>query len=311
MHDIVITEFIDAWAVDDLARDFRVHYDPALVDKPDEIKTVAAKVPALIVRNRTQVRGAVLAACRELRAIGRLGVGLDNIDMDECARRGIRVFPASGANTASVAEYVIAAMLMGLRDVWHANEAVLAGRWPRNELMFREASGKRLGLIGFGEIARAVARRARALEIAIVAHDPGIGADHPAWQEHSVAPVDLARLLATSDVVSLHVPLLPATRNLIDGAALARMKPSAILINTSRGGTVDETALVAALREGRLGGAVLDVFVSEPVAKDSIFVGVPRLWLTPHIAGVTEEANRRVSSVTVANIRKALGARGR
>ncbi len=306
MHDIVITEFIDAWAVDDLARDFRVHYDPRLVDKPEEIMALAAEVPALIVRNRTQVRGPVLAACRKLKAIGRLGVGLDNIDMEECARRGIRVFPASGANTASVAEYVIAAMLVGLRDVWRANEAVLAGRWPRNELTFREASGKRLGLVGFGEIARAVARRARALELEIVAHDPGVAADHPAWREHGVARVDLPTLLARSDVVSLHVPLLPSTRNLIDGAALARMKPTAFLINTSRGGTVDEAALVAALKADKLGGAALDVYESEPLPANSIFVGVPRLRLTPHVAGVTDEANRRVSSVTVANVRQAL-----
>ena len=311
MHDIVITEFIDAWAVDELARDFRVYYDPELVDKPGEIMALAAEVPALIVRNRTQVRGDVLTACRQLKVIGRLGVGLDNIDMDECTRRGIRVFPASGANTASVAEYVIAAMLIGLRDVWHASEAVVAGKWPRNELMFREASGKRLGLIGFGEIARAVARRARGFELEIVAHDPGVSADHPAWRELGSTPIDLATLLATSDVVSMHVPLLPSTRNLVDRAALARMKPGAILINTSRGGTVDEAALVAALREGRLGGAVLDVFASEPLAKASIFVGAPRLWLTPHIAGVTEEANRRVSSMTVANVRKALTERGR
>ena len=306
MHDIVITEFIDAWAVDDLARDFRVHYDPQLVERPEEIMALAAEVPALIVRNRTQVRGPVLASCRKLKAIGRLGVGLDNIDIAECARRGIRVFPASGANTASVAEYVIAAMLVGLRDVWRANEAVLAGRWPRNELMFREASGKRLGLVGFGEIARAVARRARALELEIVAHDPGVAVDHPAWREHGVAQVDLPTLLATSDVVSLHVPLLPSTRNLIDGAALARMKPRAILINTSRGGTIDEAALVAALKADKLGGAALDVYESEPLPANSIFLGVPRLWLTPHIAGVTDEANRRVSSVTVANVRQAL-----
>jgi len=306
MHDIVITEFIDAWAVDDLARDFRVHYDPQLVERPEEIMALAAEVPALIVRNRTQVRGPVLASCRKLKAIGRLGVGLDNIDIEECARRGIRVFPASGANTASVAEYVIAAMLVGLRDVWRANEAVLAGRWPRNELMFREASGKRLGLVGFGEIARAVARRARALELEIVAHDPGVAVDHPTWREHGVAQVDLPTLLATSDVVSLHVPLLPSTRNLIDGAALARMKPRAILINTSRGGTIDEAALVAALKADKLGGAALDVYESEPLPANSIFLGVPRLWLTPHIAGVTDEANRRVSSVTVANVRQAL-----
>ncbi len=308
MHDIVITEFIDQWALDDLARDFRVQYDPKLFDKPDEIRQVAAGVAALIVRNRTQVRGPVLAACKRLKVIGRLGVGLDNIDLDECARRGITVFLATGANAVSVAEYVIAAILIALRDIWHVDAAVLAGKWPRNDLMFHEASGKRLGLVGFGEIARAVARRARALEMEIVASDPLLAADHPAWREFGVARVELAELVATSDVVSVHTPLTGATRNLIDAAAIARMKPTAILINTARGGIVDERALVVALKAGELGGAVLDVYESEPLPANSHLLGTPRLMLTPHIAGVTQEANRRVSSLTIANVRRALGA---
>ncbi|MBI3453112.1 MAG: hydroxyacid dehydrogenase [Rhodospirillales bacterium] len=306
MHDIVITEFIDAWAVDDLRRDFGVHYDPKLVDRPDDIARLAADSPALIVRNRTQVKDAVLAACKKLKVIGRLGVGLDNIDMEECRRRGIQVFPATGANTVSVAEYVIAAALVGLRDVWHANADVLAGKWPRNQLMFRETSGKRLGLIGFGAIARAVAKRARALDMTLAAHDPLLPAGDPAWAEFGVVHLDLDVLLATSDVVSLHVPLTPATRNLIDAAALAKMKPDAILVNTSRGGIIDELALAAALQAGRLGGAALDVYDEEPLKAGSPLDGVPRLLLTPHIAGVTRESNARVSTVTVASVRRAL-----
>ncbi len=310
MHDIVITEFIDAEAVDDLRRDFRVHYDPKLVDQPGEIMRLGAEVPALIVRNRTQLRGEVLAACRRLKVVGRLGVGLDNIDMDECGRRGIRVFPASGANTTSVAEWAIAGILVALRDIWHVNDAVLAGKWPRNELMFHETAGKRLGLVGFGEIARAVARRARALDMVLVASDPALAADHPAWGELGVARLELSELFSTSDVISIHTPLLPATRHLIDAAAIARMKPTAIILNSARGGIIDEAALVAALKAGKLGGAVLDVYADEPLPANSHLMGVPRLWLTPHIAGVTQEANRRVSSLTVANVRRALAVLG-
>jgi (S)-sulfolactate dehydrogenase len=307
MTDIVVSEFVDQWAVDDLARDYAVHYDPKLVDNLDELARLAADSPAIIVRNRTQVRGAVLAAMKNLKVIGRLGVGLDNIDMEECAKRGIQVFPATGANTVSVAEYVIAAILVGLRDVWKANDAVLAGKWPRNDLMLGEAMGKRLGLVGFGGIARAVATRAKALDMEIVAYDPMLKADDPAWAQYNVARVaDIDTLCASSDVVSLHVPLTPQTRNLLDAKRLAAMKPSALVINTARGGIIDEAALAAALKAGALGGALLDVFDQEPLKAGSVLEGVPRLWLTPHIAGVTAEGNVRVSTVTVANVRGAL-----
>lgn len=307
MYDIVVTEFVDQWAVDDLARDYKVHYDPKLVDKPEEIAKLAAESPAIVVRNRTQVRGATLAAMKNLKVIGRLGVGLDNIDMDECAKRGIEVFPATGANTVSVAEYVIAGALVALRDVWKANADVLAGKWPRNDLMLAEAMGKRLGLVGFGGIARATAKRARALEMDLAAYDPMVKADDPAWKELGVTRIaTIDELLATSDVVSLHVPLTPQTRNLLDAKGLAKMKSTSIVINTARGGIIDEAALAAALKAGKLGGAVLDVFDQEPLKAGSVLEGVPRLWLTPHIAGVTAEGNVRVSSVTVANVRGAL-----
>jgi (S)-sulfolactate dehydrogenase len=308
MVDIVITEFIDQSAVDDLSRDFKVHFDRTLVDRPDELVRVAAEAPALIVRNRTQVRGALLAGCKKLKIVGRLGVGLDNIDMDECARRGIQVFPATGANSVSVAEWTIAAMLVGVRNVWQANAAVLAGKWPRNDLMFGEVAGRRLGLIGFGGIGRAVAARARALEVEVCAYDPAIEAGHPAWKQFGTACVDLETLFRTSDIISVHVPLTPETRNLINARAMAKMKPTAFIINSARGGIIDEAALAAALKAGQLGGAALDVFDQEPLLKGSVFEGVPNLLLTPHVAGVTHEANARVSTVTAANVRRALGA---
>jgi (S)-sulfolactate dehydrogenase len=308
MYDIVITEFIDQWAVDDLKRDFKVHYDRNLVDHPEEIVRHAANVPALIVRNRTQVRGKILDGLKALKAIGRLGVGLDNIDMEECERRGIQVFPATGANSTSVAEYVIAAMMVGLRNVWQANAAVLAGKWPRNDLMFNEVSGKRLGMVGFGGIGRAVAQRARALELDLCGYDPAVKPDDPVWAKYGATCVDLDTLFRTSDIISLHVPLTDSTRNLIDTKSIARMKPTAFIINSSRGGIIDEAALAAALKAGKLGGAALDVFDKEPLKQGSGLDGVPNLLLTPHIAGVTQEANERVSSVTVANIRRALGA---
>lgn len=308
MPDVVVTEFIEESALADLSREFSVVYDPELVNRPDDIKLLAAEAPALIVRNMTQVRGEVLAACKNLRIIGRLGVGLDNIDMDACRARGIQVFPATGANAQAVAEYVIAAIFMGLRNIWGVTDKMAGGWFDRTTLIFREVHGKMLGLIGFGDIARQVARRARDLGMRVAAYDPNVLPGDPAWTSLGVAHLDLVPLLADSDVVSLHVPLLPSTRNLVDSAALALMKPDAILINTARGGIVDESALVAALKAKRLGGAILDVLEKEPPAANSIFRGVPNLILTPHVAGNTVESNVRVSGMTVANVKRALKA---
>jgi (S)-sulfolactate dehydrogenase len=303
MTDILITEYLDTEAISTLEAEFTVYYDPTLVNRPEAIKVLAADVPGLIVRHRTQVRGAVLDAFKCLKVIGRLGVGLDNIDLEVCAARGIEVCPAKGANAVSVAEYVIAAAFIGLRDVWQVSNGVLAGEWPRNELMFNEVSGKRIGLVGFGDIARQTAIRARALGMEVVACGrPGA----PTPVIPGVDFVDFPTLIETSDVVSLHAPLVPQTRHLIGQEAFARMKPGVVLINTARGGMIDDAALSEALRSGRLRAAFLDAFEFEPLPPGSVLAGAPNLFLTPHIAGVTIEANQRVSAMTVASVRRVL-----
>ena len=308
MIDVLITEILDEEALAALRADYAVHYDPGLCERPADIAALAPGVPALVVRNRTQVRGAVLAAFDRLKVIGRLGVGLDNIDVAAAEAMGIEVCPATGANAASVAEYVIAACLITLRNIWRASDDVLAGKWPRNQLMFNEVQGKRLGLIGFGSIGREVARRALALGMEVVVVDRP-GADPARLAAAGVTPVDRAILLRTSDVVSLHAPSTPETYHLIDADAVAAMKRGAVLINSARGGMVDEAALAAALHSGHLAAAVLDVFEDEPLKAGSGLIGVPNLFLTPHVSGVTVEANERVSSVTVANVRRVLGKR--
>ena len=297
MPDIVITEFMDDASVASLAGRYDVAYDATLVERPEELHRLVAEAPALIVRNRTQVRDELLSVAARLTCVGRLGVGLDNIDVDACRERGIAVYPATGANDLSVAEYVIAAAMMLLRGAYAATEEVVGGAWPRSRLMGRELSGKRLGFIGFGAIARATAIRARALGMSIAASDPYLSPEDAAWRE--AERLDIAALLATSDVVSLHVPFTDETRGLVGRDAIAGMKAGAVLINTSRGGVVDEAALCDALKAGSLGGAALDVFATEPVNDESgaLFAGVPNLLLTPHIAGVTAESNVRVSSL--------------
>ena len=308
MSDIVICEFMDAAAVADLARDFEVHYDRSLADHPDELASHLKQARAVIVRNRTQVRGALLDGAGKLRAVGRLGVGLDNIDLPACAARGIAVLPAAGANDVAVAEWAICAIMMLVRRAYLSTAEVAAGTWPREMLMGGEIAGRRLGLIGFGAIARKTAMRARALGMEIVAHDPFVTHDDPVWAAVGATPLDLDALLATCDAISLHVPLLPSTADMIDAAALSRMKTSAVLVNAARGGVVDEAALAAALGSGRIAGAALDVFTSEPLRAGSPLVGATNLILTPHIAGVTEESNVRVSGVTAANVRRVLEA---
>lgn len=310
MPTVVICEFMDEDAIREGLDGFDVLYDATLVDRPDDLARAAADARALIVRNRTQVRGALLAAAAKLEVVGRLGVGLDNIDANACRARNIAVYPATGANDVSVAEYVVATAMLLLRGAYGATPDVIAGTWPRNRLMGREIAGKRLGLVGFGAIAKETARRAVALGMSVCAHDPFVPANHSSWRQPwgAVEPFALDRLLAESDVISLHVPLTESTRNLIDAAALARMKTDAILINAARGGVVDETVVAAALKAKKLGGAALDVFEEEPLAagRGKLFADCPNLILTPHIAGVTVEANTRVSRVTVEAVRRHL-----
>ncbi len=187
MAEIVISEFMEPAAVADLAADFGLRYDPGLFERPDELCRQLAPARALIVRNRTQVRNAVLEAGRQLVAIGRLGVGLDNIDVEACRARGVQVLPATGANDVSVAEYVIATAMLLLRGAYDAGARMLAGDWPRERLIGRELAGKRLGLVGFGSIGRVVAAKARALDVLVSAYDPMVPKGDRAWLGASYA----------------------------------------------------------------------------------------------------------------------------
>ncbi|WP_373981085.1 hydroxyacid dehydrogenase [Achromobacter sp. JD417] len=309
---ILISEFMDAPAVDALRQRFDVRYAPELVEQRAALLEAAADADALIVRNRSQVNAELLAAAPRLIAVGRLGVGLDNIDLAGCEARGIKVIPATGANARAVAEYVIGTMLSLLRGAYASTADVAAGTWPRTALsQGLEAHGRTLGVVGFGGIGRLAAQLARGLGMRIVGSDAALPAAHPAWQEAGAEPLALDELLGQADVVTLHVPLTPETRHLLDAARIARMRPGAILINTSRGGIVDEAALAAALRAGRLRGAALDVFEQEPLPAGGPLADAPNLILTPHIAGLTQEANTRVSDMVAAGVTMALDARAR
>jgi (S)-sulfolactate dehydrogenase len=307
MSRIVICEFIDELALPALRATHDVLYDAKLVDDAPRLAAEAAKADALIVRNRTQVRGELLAALKRCRVIGRLGVGLDNIDVPGCEAKGMQVIPATGANALSVAEYVISAAMLLLRGAYQSTAAVVDGQWPRNALSNgRETAGKTLGLIGFGSIGQLTARLAQALGMEVIAFDAMMDSDHPAYASSGVRAAGLDELIASADVISLHVPLVDSTRNLFDAKRIAATKRGAVLVNTARGGIIDEVALAAALKSGQLGGAAIDVFASEPLPASAHFAGCPNLLLTPHVAGVSAESNERVSFMIADKVLEAL-----
>ena len=308
---IVVSEFMDEAAVAALAARFDVRYAPTLVDRPADLASEVRDADALIVRNRTRVDAALLAHAARLRVVGRLGVGLDNIDVDACRGRNVTVIPASGANARAVAEYVIATALVLLRGAFASTRAVAAGAWPRAALsQGRELAGRTIGLVGFGGIGRLTGGLARAMGMQAIGFDPNVPSASSIWSDESTPPRSLPALLAEADVVSLHVPLTADTRHLIDAERIAAMKPDAILINTARGGVVDERALAEALRAGRIAGAALDVFEHEPLGAQTPLADCPNLLLTPHIAGVTRESNTRVSALIAARVAEVLAAAG-
>lgn len=307
MKRIVITEFMDEAAVAQLRGAFDVLYDPALVDDGARLHAQAATADAIVVRNRTQVRGELLAALARCSVVGRLGVGLDNIDVAACEARGMKVIPATGANALAVAEYVVGTAMVLLRGIYQASEQVAQGCWPRAVLSNgRETAGKTLGLIGFGGIGRLTARLAKCLGMMAIAHDPMIASDDAVWWQEGVTCVGLGELLAEADVVSLHVPLTPQTRDLLSAARVATMKRGAIVINTARGAIADEGAIAGAIKSGALGGAAFDVFEPEPLKAGNPWDGCPNVILTPHVAGVTAESNTRVSAVIATQVMEAL-----
>ena len=304
---ILVTEFMDEAAVATLSAAQSTTYAPHLADNQSEIPALMSGVQVLVVRNRTTVNEALLGEAPDLRLVGRLGVGLDNIDLSACEVRGIEVAPVTGANTRSVAEYVVASAMVLLRGAFRANSMMTSGAWPRAACVGRETAGRVLGLIGFGTIAQKTAELAAGLSMKIVAYDPFLPADDAAWK--GVQRMELGGVLGVADVVSLHVPLNSKTRHLISAGELAQMKSGAVLVNAARGGVVDDAALAASIRSGHLGGAALDVFETEPLTAETaaIFDGLSNLVLTPHVAGVTQDSNVRVSKMIADIILDRLG----
>ena len=308
MSTILISEFITSQALDSLRSVHQVVYEPELHQDREALIAAMQNIDGLIVRNLTQVNEEILRGSSNLKVVGRLGVGLENIDLPACAKRNIKVIPATGANAESVAEYVVGAAVALTRGFIPATMATLKGEWPRPRFSgYHEFLGQTLGIVGFGSIGRVVAKKAHAFGLQCVAYDPMLSGDSIALDGFSVPLLQLNNLLSQSDAVSLHLPYLPETKNLLNAVTLDQMKKGACLINTSRGGIVDEIALADRLRSGRIGGAAIDVFSAEPAKDLSHFTGIENLILTPHIAGVTYESNERVSQMIADEVNRYLG----
>lgn len=309
MSTILISEFITSQALETLRSRHVVIYEPELYKDRSALIAAMQNIDALVVRNLTQVNEEVLIAAPKLKVVGRLGVGLENIELPACAKRNIKVIPATGANAESVAEYVIGAAVALTRGFIPATIGTLKGEWPRPRFSgYHEFLGQTLGIVGFGSIGRVVAKKAHAFGLQCIAYDPMLSGHALALDGFSVPLLALHDLLSKSDAVSLHLPYLPETKNLFDGSMLDRMKKGACLVNTARGGIVDELALAERLRTGHIGGAAVDVFSSEPAKDLSHFAGIENLILTPHIAGVTHESNERVSQMIADEVILYLGA---
>ena len=259
---------------------------------PQELVAIIPDYDALVVRSATKVTAEVISAGQRLRVIGRAGTGVDNIDVEAATRRGIAVVNAPTSNSNAVAEHTIALMLALARRLYPAIASLKAGRWEKRSLEGCEVRGKTLGLVGLGRIGALVASKARGLEMRVIAFNPYTSQEKAA--SCGVELVSLDRLLAEADFVSVHTPLTAETRGLLGADQLAKLKPSAYVLNCARGGIVDERALKVALEEKRLAGAALDVFEVEPAVGNEL-VNLPNVIATPHLAASTVEAQENVS----------------
>lgn len=258
----------------------------------EELLQVIENYDAAIVRGRTKMTSEVLEAAPGLKVIGRAGVGVDNIDLAAATAHGVTVVNAPLATTLAVAEHTLALMFSLARSVPQADASLKSGQWLKKELEGVELIGKSLGIIGVGNIGHAVAQRAIALGMTVVAHDPVVPDDE--IRRLGVTPVQLLELYARSDFITLHVPLTMETRHMINGQALGHMKRGVRIICAARGGIIDETALLGALESGQVAGAGLDVFAKEPPGMSAL-VTHPNVVATPHIGAQTREAQARTA----------------
>ncbi|MDP3879975.1 MAG: phosphoglycerate dehydrogenase [Dehalococcoidales bacterium] len=288
---VLVTEPVGEEGINILRSYTEVDLRPGL--KHEELLSIMGDYEGLVVRSQTQVSAEIIEAGEKLQVIARAGVGVDNIDVEAATRRGIVVVNAPTGNTTAAAEHTIALMLSLARHIPQACTLLKSGKWRRNDFMGIEVRNKTLGLIGLGNVGTEVARRARGMEMKLIGCDPFVSIDYARTLQ--VDLVDLKQLLQESDFITLHVPLTTSTRMLIGAKELALVKPNVRIINTARGGLIDEEALVKAVREKRVAGAAIDVFATEPLTSSVLF-DEPAIIVTPHLGASTAEAQTLVAT---------------
>ena len=288
---VLITDAISEEGIAELRRQADVDVRTKLPEAG--IIDIIGDYEALIVRSQTKVTAAIIEAGKKLAVIARAGVGIDNVDVEAATRHGVIVVNAPTGNTVSAAEHTFAMLMASARNIPQANASLKSCAWERNSFMGTELRGKTLGLVGLGNVGSEVARRARAFEMHVLGVDPLISTETAGKLQ--VELVDLKRLLAESDFISLHIPLTPQTRNMLGAKELAACKKTARIINCARGGLIDEEALVKAVKEKKLAGAAIDVFENEPCT-ESILFDVDNIIVTPHLGASTAEAQVMAAS---------------
>jgi len=278
---------------------FTVEKRPGLA--PAELQAALKDCEGLIVRSETKVTADLLDAANSLRVIGRAGVGVDNIDVSAATIRGVVVMNAPDGNTITTAEHTIAMLIALARSIPQASSSLKSGRWDRKKFVGVELQGKTLGIVGLGRIGRVVASRARAMGMMIVAYDPFIAPEQARDLEIELAALD--EVYARADFLTVHTPLTPETRGLVDREAISKMKKGARIINCARGGLVDEDALYEAITSGAIAGAALDVFVQEPPAADHKLLQLDQVIVTPHLGASTKEAQEGVAFTVAEQMR--------
>ncbi len=260
--------------------------------KEEELISIIGEYEALVVRSQTQVTAEVIRAGQKLQVIGRAGVGVDNINVEEATQNGILVVNAPTGNTTAAAEHTIALMLALARNVPQANAVLKSGVWRRGDFIGTEVRNKTLGIVGLGNVGSEVARRGRGLEMKLIAHDPFVSVDYARNLQAELVP--LAQLFKESDFITLHLPLTTSTKGMVNAKMLALVKPTVRIINTARGGLIDEKALVKAVEEKRIAGAAIDVFPKEPTT-ESVLFKYDNIIVTPHLGASTTEAQALVA----------------
>ena len=299
MIKILITEFIDSQSLQNINKKFDVIYKKDAWQNKDFLEKEIQKFDGVIVRNKTSLDKNILINASNLKFIGRLGVGLDNIDTEYCKKNNIIVQPATGMNSDSVAEYVVNSSLTLLKKSQIINEQTLQGKWPRTSIVTKELKGKTLGLIGFGDISKKVLKLINVFDVACIAYDPFINSKQ--MEVDNIKKVSFDEILNLADIISIHVPLNNETKYLFDRQAFIKMKKQPIIINSSRGGVINEKDLIDAYKNKYISGFALDVFENEPI-NETFYKNISNdmnCILTPHIAGVTAESNVRVSNFII------------